>query len=285
MNFESPPWSVVCLPHDGGRISRLRHRGRSILTEPSASFISPGGDWGRYETRPVYGYDDCFPTVDSCVYPDGTEIPDHGEVCWLPWQMRSSSNGLEGDVQCRLLPITFSRQMHFQDSVIDWRFEVNNQSTRDLPFLHIMHALLPVKDITGLHLPSYTTLYDEISHQSLPLRPAEELGGVLLAAGQGDVHMLLLQNIQTGRLALEFNHRFRLTIRFDHRLFPTLGIWWNNGGYPAANACRRFECAFEPIPGTSSSLTQALAQGTTLMVPAQCKRSWTVNWEITSLEL
>ncbi|MBN2210558.1 MAG: hypothetical protein JW709_04105, partial [Sedimentisphaerales bacterium] len=243
--------------------------------------ISPGDDWGRYETRPVYGYDDCFPTVSPCESPGGGYIPDHGEICWLPWDIRCSSNALIGWAQCQILPVRFCRLMEFHAAGITWRFEVENQSNRDLPFLHVMHALLPPNNVTALRLPTYETLYDEMTQKSLPHCDVNKLSRDLCITPQAAAKMLLLQNIQNGFVEIEINRRYRLGVHFDAGIFTTLGIWWNNGGYPPKNACRRFECAFEPIPGESSSLVKARRHGTTLMAPARGKLSWTVKWEIT----
>ena len=62
-------WEIECLPEDGGRIATLRFAGRDFLTRAPDPFTPPAGDFGNYETRPVYGYDDCFPSVDPCTYP------------------------------------------------------------------------------------------------------------------------------------------------------------------------------------------------------------------------
>src|SRR5664279_3911135 len=60
-------WYVQCLPEDGARISVLRYEGQDLLTAIPSSFKAPDKFHGEYEIRPVYGYDDCFPTVESCL--------------------------------------------------------------------------------------------------------------------------------------------------------------------------------------------------------------------------
>ncbi|NQT91889.1 MAG: hypothetical protein HQ559_03940, partial [Lentisphaerae bacterium] len=74
MNVQRPAtvrgkWEVECVAGDGGRISRLSFAGRDLLTGPPADFRPPTLDYGTYEERPVYGYDDCLPTVVACEYP------------------------------------------------------------------------------------------------------------------------------------------------------------------------------------------------------------------------
>jgi len=84
-SFRFKHWFVRYAPSDGGRIGILRYKGIDLLTTAPDCFKPPLEDFGAYELRPVYGYDDCFPSVSACRYPGLTwEVPDHGEVCWLP---------------------------------------------------------------------------------------------------------------------------------------------------------------------------------------------------------
>jgi hypothetical protein len=239
------PWEVACDLADGARIGALRYDGIDLLTTAPAQFRPPAKDYGRYETRPVYGYDDCFPTVDGC---DGW--PDHGELCWRAWQ----GSAQECAVRSARWPVTFTRRLAFAAGSLTWNFAVRNDGDRPRAFQHVMHPLMPLDQITGLELP----------------------GGAdsLLAVQRGQHTMRFVPG---GHFALIFRGGLRLNVRFDTTLFPTLGIWWNNRGYPDEDGLRRCECAFEPTPGKNSTLTD----GTTLVAPPQGTVSWQVVWELT----
>ncbi len=45
-------------PDDGARIGRLSYKGMDLLTTPLEQKQVPAKDYGKFETRPVYGYDD-----------------------------------------------------------------------------------------------------------------------------------------------------------------------------------------------------------------------------------
>lgn len=60
-------------------------------------------------------------------------------------------------------------------------------------------------------------------------------------------------------------------------------MWWNNSGYPDEDNCRRNECAFEPIPGTSSKLTEAHDEGLALLVKPGTTFLWEINWFMKSI--
>jgi len=88
--------------------------------------------------------------------------------------------------------------------------------------------------------------------------------------------MFLLKEIAGGSVKLSFRNGLKLEIGFNHTLFPTLGIWWNNNGYPSEGQ-RRTECAFEPIPGTCSDLSKSFRDG----VLSLCRKGQPMIWEVT----
>lgn len=278
------PWHVQCLPDDGGRLSVLRFEEHDLLTTAPADFRRPAGNYGLYETRPVYGYDDCLPTVDPCSYPRGArfEIADHGELCWLPWRVAANDNELKCSVCSRQLPIAFRRTMVFGDRDIDWRFEIENTGDTTVVCQHVMHPMMPRGHVCGLALPSFSSAYDEMRGRDSDWRSPQSLRDHLLASTHGCAEMLLLRGIDEGRFEIEFTCGLTLLVDFPVELFPTLGIWWNHGGYPDEDGCRRIECAIEPIPGTSSCLEATHKDGVHLAVEPHDWLRWSVHWEMRS---
>src|SRR5690625_5632388 len=63
-----------------------------------------------------------------------------------------------------------------------------------------------------------------------------------------------------------------VTMRFPLNHFPTLGIWWNNLAYPDEDGCRRDECAFEPVPGTTSHLGNSWSDRSCLVLDRKSTR-------------
>jgi hypothetical protein len=249
------PWTLDCDLADGARISRLRYGAVDLLTGPPSLFQAPRVDYGRYETRPVYGYDDCFPTVDAC---EGWD--DHGELCWLPWE----GSATDCHVRSRRVPLTFKRRLSAGARALTWAFSAVNHGDHPLSVQHVMHPLMPLDQVTGIDLPPGT------SHD------AAAVSRQLLSLPRGAHAMLFLNGLRTGRFTLTFRAGLRLTACFDPVLFPTLGIWWNNASYPDQDGLRRVECAFEPTPGPDSRL----ANGSTMTLPPATETSWQVVWEV-----
>jgi hypothetical protein len=248
-------WEMACNLADGARIGRLRYHGVDLLTGEPAGFRPPQSNFGHYETRPVYGYDDCFPTVEAC-----GSWPDHGEVCWRPW----SGAPTECTVASALAPLRLTRRLAFEGARLRWSFAVDNDGPAPFPVQHVMHALMPMHEIDAIELPSGQGC------------DARQIAADLLALPSGNVRMLYQKGLTNGVVRLGFLGGLWLTMRFPSDIFPTLGIWWNNRGYPNEHGLHRSECAFEPTPGQDSML----AHGTTMTVPAQGQLAWQIDWEI-----
>ena len=276
------PWEVACLPHDGGRLSKLRYAEQNLLTEPPVSFRAPQKDYGHYELRPVYGYDDCFPTVDSCPFPESDwMVPDHGELCWMPWKVQEGDKELTFTVRSQKLPITFQRLMRFQDDSLAWQFEVTNSGDTSLPFLHVMHPLTSLSEVTDIELPEFASVVETYRQSSLAGFTSQQMRDWLLSLPEGETAMLFLQGVREARFVLTFLTGVRLEAHFPLSLFPTLAVWWNRGGYPDEEGCRRTECAFEPDPGSNSTLADVYQEGLHLVAPARGALQWTVRWKMT----
>ncbi|MCK9410654.1 MAG: hypothetical protein M0Q53_00040 [Prolixibacteraceae bacterium] len=274
-------WFVRCIPEDGARISVLRYEGQDLLTANPPSFSTPEKFYGEYETRPVYGYDDCFPTVDPCVFSDNPiGYRDHGELCWLEWQVQVKGNSLICSIDCPHPGASFKRILEFSGNKLTWKFELINTSGSKLAFLHVMHALFPLDQIKSVQIPAFSGCVDDIHTLDLNMKYPQQVANHLLEIQSGSYEMLLLKEIGAGLVALGFQDDFNLQISFDNELFPTLGIWWNNAGYPDEEGLRRSECAFEPIPGTCSNLSHSFDNGVCLMLEAGQSMNWEINWEI-----
>lgn len=279
--LRSGDWEVCCLPHDGARLHRLRYAGVDLLTPEPPTFGPPATDYGRYETRPVYGYDDCFPTVDPCRRPDGNgDIPDHGDVCWLPWQVTAEPGRLDCVVEGGQNPFRFCRTLCFAGARLTWRFAVDNLGRDSFSFLPVMHGLMPLAAVTGLELPAAETVFDEIAGARAAPTTPDEVADFLLHCPAGQAEMLMLQGVASGRLRLCLRQGLALEFTFPHHLFPTLGIWWNNRGYPDEDGLRRCECAFEPNPGPLSSLAASYNAGAAMSLPPGERLEWEMTWQV-----
>lgn len=287
MEHQFGPWSLKCSPNDGARLEYLRFAGRDLLTTRPVKFAAPAKDLGIYETRPVFGYDDCLPTVSPSPMPGdlGLSLPDHGELWQMPWKVSwkvsEGAAALECCVDSKLQPgLSLRRRLVFARKTLQWQFELSNASRTALPAMHMMHALMPPSQIVGLTLPECSCIVDENTWQALPTATAAQAAKMLLGVPKGRAEMWLLRGVNQGRVDVRFRDGLDISIRYPLGLFPTLAIWWNRMGYPDEPGIQRDECAFEPCPGTCSSLDLSHRQGACMMVPSRGKLAWTIEWRL-----
>ena len=79
---------------------------------------------------------------------------------------------------------------------------------------------------------------------------------------------------------MDLENGMQLKMTYPKNYFSSIGIWWNNSGYPDEDGCRRNECAFEPIPGSTSMLTDAYQDGTCMFVAPGQQLNWQIKWNI-----
>lgn len=274
-------WLVEFTPEDGARLNRLAFDGIDLLTTEPDAFRPPASDLGEYENRPVYGYDDCFPTVEPCRHP-GMEwdVPDHGELCWLSWDFSENNSALRFGAASKALPARFTRELVFDKSRLTWKFEVMNTGEKEISFQHVMHPLVRLDEIAGLKFPGFGSAFNAATGRDLGLNSAADLERYLLTLPYGTANMLFLREIESGEVGWTYESGATLTESFPKQLFPTIGIWWNNRGYPDETGIRRCECAFEPVPGSTSTLAEAYEEGLCLTVRPGSRLAWEISWDL-----
>jgi len=285
ITMKTGPWTLQCTPRDGARLDALEYDGHPLLTTAPKDFRPPKQDYGEYELRPVYGYDDCFPTDSPCPFPgrEGLQVRDHGELCWLAWQVEQTGNQLDCFVRSQALPnVTFRRRMIFSDDSIEWQFEATNEGDEAVPFVHVMHPLMPPEPITSIQLPEFDKARSELRKTDLPVGNAAQCAEHILQQPVGTTDMMVLEGVRTGEISLALKPRLTLTMEFDPKVCPAVGIWWNRTAYPDEDGLRRSECAFEPILGAKVSLADAVAEGVHATIPANGKSSWQSTWRVRS---
>ena len=279
--FKYGPWVVEYTAEDGGRLDRLSYEGYDLLTVEPKQFRPPAKDYGEYETRPVYGYDDCFPSVEPSPFPDMDWIvPDHGEICWLSWKVDKKPDSLIFSVNSEKLPVSFIREMKFSENAIVWNFKIVNHGNKIIPFLHVIHPLMPLNEIADFSLPNFKTLFDSIAKKEIPeLNTPEAVKEYLFKQKVGKTNMFFLREIEGNELTLTFKNNLQLKMIYPLEQFSSIGIWWNNSAYPDEDGCRRNECAFEPIPGLTSNLKENYETNRCWFVSPGETFSWQLIWE------
>jgi galactose mutarotase-like enzyme len=138
--------------HQGGRMVSLRHKAsnREFLVQQQS------GEYLKAEYAKVMipaqaaGYDDMFPTILECFYPDfpwkGVLMPDHGEVWALDWDVEQEKQALAFSVSGVRLPYRLVRRARFTaENRLRLEYALENLAPFELLYLWSAHPMFQVE--------------------------------------------------------------------------------------------------------------------------------------------
>src|SRR4051812_5409782 len=152
---------VVVLPQLGGKIIsfyRIESRNEWLLGWPHPAQPPRVPRYGEgFEEYGPSGFDECFPTVAPCLYPQTQGapllLPDHGELWSSVSKVSQPSDAFTVSVNGAALPYVFSRSITLHDSTVRFHYEVENRGTSAFHYLWSAHPLLRVVEGDEIFLP------------------------------------------------------------------------------------------------------------------------------------
>ncbi|MEI6503824.1 MAG: hypothetical protein WCP21_22665 [Armatimonadota bacterium] len=280
--WQQGDWAVECDP-DGGRLTRIAWRGRDLLTRPhlpGGVFTPPDPKWGEFETRPVFGYDDCWPSLEISVWPDRDQpVRDHGELCWRRWSVTPTELALHAAVS-EPGDWTFARDLSCPDGALRFDFAVTNTGDRPLTMSWAGHALLPPGALRGLVLPECEAITQEFPEAGEMEMQLAEAWPYLAALPRGAAVMLVLRHCHTPEFTVALDDDLRWRVGIEGARRPSLGLWYNHGGYPPQPGLERTELGLEWLLTPECVLKQAAQSGSAIVLAPREKLRWVVIWSI-----
>jgi hypothetical protein len=294
---ETTCFRIEVVPSYGGKTVSLQDKrtGREWLD--AAQGLSPRRPHGTDEDWEIFdrsGWDECFPTVDPCAYPDGEwvgrYIPDHGEVWRLEWEGCAENSGVTPallmGVDGQVLPYRFEKTVRLiSDEAMLIEYSVENRSSSPFAFLWAMHPLFRVEPGMELRLGtsvdevavSYSAA-DRLGERGTTVgwpspRPGVDLS-IVGRPTEGTAEKYYVKSPLVEGYA-EIRHRETgesLTLQFDPASIPFLAVWTNYGGWNGG-----YHLALEPASGYLDRLDEAIRTDRVLRVPEQGKTNWQVK--------
>jgi hypothetical protein len=277
-------WQVVCYPEDGGRIASVRWNGHELMTQPHApagGFRAPAAEFGEYESRPVFGYDDCWPTLRPSQWPGvGIQARDHGEICWKEWRVSDEDGALRASTFDAARGWHFERVIDADDDCLTFRFTCTNTGKGILPFHWAGHGLTPPTAAEELRVPRFGSV--QLEHPvrlSLDLRTPEDVRHYLVSQRSGTALFMVLKGL-TSHAVTVGTGEMEWTLSLTGIDSPAMGIWYNRRGFPTPGDLSRDEFGVEWMTGPDIGLADAVEAGTAIMLrPGESKR-WGVTWDV-----
>lgn len=276
-------WEVRCDPEDGGRIGSIRWQGRELLTRPhlvGGRFQAPAGDYGDYETRPVFGYDDCWPCLEACRWPGtGRKVRDHGELVWLEWEALADSGVMVARVSDTSAGWQFERRTLNHDGALVFEYACANTGSAPFPMSWAGHVLVPPSSVTELSLPGFGFLHQGSAHGGACLQMPDDVWSYLASLPTGEAAFLVLGDLTTHCVQLQFDDlNWRWSVEGISR--PAIGLWYNRSGYPGSGELAREEFGIEWMTSPVCALDSFPQASDAVVVEPGAEHSWRMRWEI-----
>lgn len=291
---------VVVAPHLGAKIVSLRTAdGREWLWQDPRVPLTPRRYGDRYEMQNAGGWDECFPTIAPCVYPEepwqGIALPDHGELWTLPWEWRRGEEALETWVYGIRLPYRFERRLRLVGArSLVGEYQVENLAPYPLAVLWSAHPLFTAEAGTVIELPEGTPVLVDYSaggrvptgleYHSWPYLSTSDGRRVDVSrfpgAQAGVAEKLFTGRLADGRVTLRQPDGAAVTLSWDAAEIPYLGLWINAGAWPSPDAPTA-HIGLEPCTGYPDRLDRALQHGDYLRLGPREVRSWRCSLQFT----
>lgn len=294
---ESATTRLVVLPSTGAKVVSLADRatGRELLSRHPERPLRPPAYGDRYERYDIGGWDECFPSIGACAYPQepwrGAWVPDHGELWTLPWSWSALPDGVATWADGVRFPYRFTRTLRLVEGVVRVEYEVRNHAPFPFGCLWSMHPMLALTPATRVFLPAGARVRVEYSKGGRlgaylaehPWPRTRDRGGREVDLGlvgppdQGFADKLYTDRVAHGAAALydEAGGDW-LAFRFDPAAVPFVGLALHRGGWPDVGP-PSFDGALEPCNGWPDRLDVALARGAAVSVPPRGTLTWSVQ--------
>lgn len=291
--------SLIILPDIGGKIVSLRLKPSSpefLWQDATRPYRRPvyGDDFGNYDAS---GFDECFPTIASCVYPDepwrNVDVPDHGELWCMPWRYELAD---ERTIYLHAYGVRFP--YHFErwitlhdDACITFRYRLTNLSPFPLKSIWSAHPLFAAQEGMRLLLPGSPQMrLAHIIGNRLRGQVMQEYVWPWLVGPDGEPvdysriespavcanEKVYIDAPPAGWCALfrPESHDY-IAWRFCPQKTPFLGVCINHGGWPPSGAAG-FWVALEPCSGWPDRLDHATTGGTCQQIDGWASEEWSL---------
>lgn len=303
VTLESDQLRAQFLPSLGGKLCSLLVKSQQfdlLVQRPGEHYrVQPYG--GVYVDGECSGFDDMFPTIDTCHYErypwQGIQLPDHGEVWSVPWAHSIDNDGGRDQLHMSTygvrLPYRLDKAAYFSDeSTLRIDYTLSNLSVFEFDFLWAAHPMLVLDEGAQLILPASVSKVVTVFDSNAGLgRYGDEFAWPLATLDDGHPRDLSRMSPKSvGRAAKYYvkgplsegwckltypAHRLELTMAFPADKVPYLGVLPNEGGWTDL-----YNIFLEPATASFDRPDVARLRGECSHVAAGGTYSWYLTFSI-----
>lgn len=294
---ESGRLRVVMLPEYGGKMASLvdKATGREFLVQAQGSEYKKLQYAGNYVAAECSGFDDMFPTIDTWAYDkypwQGVEMPDHGEVCGLPWAYEAAGEELHCWVYGVRFPYRLDKWLQFEaDDTLAIRYKVQNLSPFDLDCIWAAHVMINAEPGARISLPypdgaGAVCVFSQDKAFAVPGMAMNWPKTNTVSQGVADISRTREDGGNTYKFYFnepmhqgwcEYAYPDGTALRLGvSEQVKYLGVWINEGAFKGYN-----NIAFEPCTGTFDHPGAAIAHGQNSVLSGNGSYEWQLKFQI-----
>lgn len=252
---------------------------------------------GNYVDSECSGFDDMFPTIDACEYPDypweGIEIPDHGEVCSQKWHYHIEADSLIMHVYGVRFPYKLEKRIRFTSpKSLHMQYKVTNLSGYDFDFIWAAHPMINMEEGGEIIVPyengqrvmmifaseeDMLQQADELSWVNEPaIAGSNQIDGRVTPGTSSAYKFYYEQSVPQGWCSYRYRSDGTGVTFNPKEKLPYLGIWVNEGGFKGHN-----NVALEMCTGIADRPDLAKKLGRNSVLPAEGTYEWFLNIDLT----
>jgi len=298
--MESSALMVQFLPEFGGKMASLmcKKTGREFLVQAKNTEYKRLKYDGDYCAAECSGFDDMFPTIDRCFYDSypwkGAEIPDHGEVCALPWDCSIENDCLRMSVYGVRFSYRLEKQIRFEsENLLDIKYTATNLSNFDMDFIWAAHVMINAEEDGEILVPykgqqnatcmfSWDEGLGKYGHKMTwpeTRRKDGKLQKLNLTAPRnekGNNYKFYFDNrMQKGWCSYKYKDGTTLIMSFPPEKAPYLGIWANEGSFKEYH-----NIGLEPCTGSYDRPDLAKLHAQNSVLCAKSEYTWFLKFQV-----
>ena len=274
------------LPALGGKLTSLvdKKTGRELLEQAKGAEYQKLAYAGAYVPAECSAFDDMFPTIDAfrCnQFPwEGVEMPDHGEVCGLPWMEERSAESLKLTVHGVRFPYTMEKTIAEKNGNLAISYKVTNHSPFEFDFVYAAHCMIAAQENAEIIVPypegaQGTVIFHEqgkMKYNDKYTWKGLKMGGY---PGGETFKFFFDEPIPEGWVQYKYTDGSYVKMTFDADKLPYFALWLNCGSFKGM-----YNCAFEPCSGTHDRPDVARMHKKFSVLPAYGTYEWNVGFEV-----
>jgi galactose mutarotase-like enzyme len=153
LTLESELMRVVIAPELGAKIvsifDKTCHHEWLVPPMRPLGQATYGAD---FVSQDMSGWDEMMPTIIACAY-EGVQLPDHGEVWSIPWDIEKSDDEVVLSTSGKALPYRLTRSASLVANRLKLSYSLENTGQRPFPYLWAAHPQFAADLQTRIILP------------------------------------------------------------------------------------------------------------------------------------